>query len=409
MSSSQISATERRRLVFLHRLNAALSSDFCPRANRYIYWLKNPFWILVLATAGSIVCGIMLNPFVFGLTATLVAVTGVGVLLPWISIRGIDCRVSFDIQRTRVGLPVLVRLTVRNRWPMPVWGLSLIRGFAVDTAKDGGEGIALARVPGWSTVEYSWAFEPRQRGMYPNDTAEIETGFPFGLLHARRAAAVDGQLVVWPETARLDGVPDAAESVQTEELYSERRVGEFGDMMGTRPFRNGDSLRRVHWSQTARQQNLIVTERQAPAITSVRLVADLSHSSHAAGRVEQTVDICVTVAASLCESLHRQHARVELVLGDRLFVVGEATAGFNRAMDALATVGVESTRGPFGRTQSQGYEIRVTTTSGVAAGIPHQIVVGPHDDAGSAWIRLDSRDSVINRFPDLWRRSCHVT
>ena len=100
MSSSQISATERRRLVFLHRLNAALSSDFCPRANRYIYWLKNPFWILVLATAGSIVCGIMLNPFVFGLTATLVAVTGVGVLLPWISIRGIDCRVSFDIQRT---------------------------------------------------------------------------------------------------------------------------------------------------------------------------------------------------------------------------------------------------------------------------------------------------------------------
>ena len=135
MSSSQISATERRRLVFLHRLNAALSSDFCPRANRYIYWLKNPFWILVLATAGSIVCGIMLIPFVFGLTATLVAVTGVGVLLPWISIRGIDCRVSFDIQRTRVGLPVLVRLTVRNRWPMPVWGLSLIRGFAVDTGR----------------------------------------------------------------------------------------------------------------------------------------------------------------------------------------------------------------------------------------------------------------------------------
>ena len=409
MSSSQISATERRRLVFLHRLNAALSSDFCPRANRYIYWLKNPFWILVLATAGSIVCGIMLNPFVFGLTATLVAVTGVGVLLPWISIRGIDCRVSFDIQRTRVGLPVLVRLTVRNRWPMPVWGLSLIRGFAVDTGRDGGEGIALARVPGWSTVEYSWAFEPRQRGVYPNDTAEIETGFPFGLLHARRTAAVDGQLVVWPETVRLDGVPDAIESVPAEELCSERRVGEFGDMMGTRPFRNGDPLRRVHWSQTARQQNLIVTERQAPATTSVRLVVDLSHSSHAPGRVEQTVEMCVTVAASLCESLHRQHARVELGLGNRLFVVGEATAGFNRAMDALATAGVESKRGPFGRTQSQGYEICVTTTSGVAAGIPHQIVVGPHDDAGSVWIGLDSQDSVINRFPDLWRRSCHVT
>ena len=409
MASNQVSTMDRRRIGFLHRVNAALSSDFCPGANRYIDWLKNPFWILILAIAGAITCGIMLNPLVFGLAAILIVVTGVGVLFPWISIRGIDCRVSFDVRRTRVGLPALARLTVRNRWPLPAWGLSLIRGFAVDADKDGGEGIALARVPGWSTVEYSWAFEPRQRGIYPNDTAEIETGFPFGLLHASRVAAVDGQLVVWPETVRLDGMPDAAESVQTEERCSERRVGEFGEMMGTRPFRNGDSLRRVHWSQTARQQTLIVTERQAPAITSVRVVVDLSDSSHVPGRGEETVDMCVTVAASLCESLHRQHARVELAVGNRFFVAGETTASFNRAMDALATAGTESTRAPFGETQSQGYEICVTTMAGVVPGVPHQIVVGWHDEAENAWIGLDSRDSLLNRFPDLWRRSCHVT
>ena len=139
------------------------------------------------------------------------------------------------------------------------------------------------------------------------------------------------------------------------------------------------------------------------------MVVDLSDSSHVPGRGEETVDMCVTVAASLCESLHRQHARVELAVGNRFFVAGETTASFNRAMDALATAGTESTRAPFGETQSQGYEICVTTMAGVVPGVPHQIVVGWHDEAENAWIGLDSRDSLLNRFPDLWRRSCHVT
>ena len=255
-------------------------------------------------------------------------------------------------------------------------------------------------------MEYSWAFEPRQRGVYPNDVAEVETGFPFGLFRAKKQASVDGQLIVWPQTVRLDGMPDAAESDRTEELCSDRRAGEFGDIMGTRPFRNGDSLRRVHWSQTARQQTLIVTERQAPAMTSVRLVVDHSQTPHASS--EETIDLCVTAAASLCESLHRQHARVELALGNELFVVGEGVAGFNRAMDALAIASVASTAVSAPAARSQGFEIRVTTATGAATHVPRQIVVGQHENATAAWIELESHASVMTRFPDLWRRVCHV-
>lgn len=405
MSSELVHETDARSQVLLHKVNSALSSDFCPWANRYVYWLKNPFWVLVLAIAGSITCGIFLNPLVFVLTVVLVTVTAAGVVLPWVAIRGIDCRVAFDVQRTRVGNPAIVRLIVRNRLPFPVWGISLIRGFAVDPGADSDEGLALARVPGWSTVEYSWAFEPRHRGLYPNDNAEVETSFPFGLFRAQKQASVDGQLIVWPQTVRLDGMPDAAESEHTEEQCSDRRAGEFGDVTGTRPFRNGDSLRRVHWTQTARQQTLIVTERQAPAMTSVRLVVDLSASSHPS---DKSLDLCVQAAASLCESLHRQHARVELVLGKEFFVAGETAAGFHRAMDALATATASSQPEPAGALRSQGFEICVTTPTGFVVGVPRQIVVGEGEAPVRPWIGLDSRDELVNRFPDLWRKACHV-
>ena len=167
-----------------------LSTDFCPSANRWLYWLKNPFWVLVLAVVGSVLCGVFVNPWIFSLTALMLAVVGVGTALPWMSMRGISCQVMFDLRRIRFGEAALVRLRIRNRSPLPVWGLSLVNGFATveshrrTCADDGREGIAFARVPGWSTIEYTWPFVARRRGLYPlNDIAEVETSFPFGIFH----------------------------------------------------------------------------------------------------------------------------------------------------------------------------------------------------------------------------------
>lgn len=387
------------------RFSDVLTADFCPWANRYVYWLKNPFWLLLLAIAGSIVCGIFLNPLVFVLTALLAAISGIGVVLPWIAIRGIECRVAFDIPRTRMGTPAIVRLSMKNSLPFPVWGLSLIKGFAQDDSADGNEGVALARVPGWSTVEYSWPFKATRRGLYPNATPEVETGFPFGLFCARKSVQADGWLTVWPSTVGMEGMPDASESRQTEERFSERRVGEFGDMMGTRSFRAGDSLRRVHWAQTARQQTMIVTERQAPAMASVRVVLDLSEASHPEPERTSTVELAVKTAASICESLHRQHARVELVLGNQRLVAGDSAKGFQQVMDALAVA--EADPDEFSdAVQAYGFEILITTEAGRKPTHARQIIVG--QSTSSAWLTVEDDETLNSEAAQLWRRACHA-
>ncbi|MCH2211045.1 MAG: DUF58 domain-containing protein [Fuerstiella sp.] len=405
MSTDPSVSVGRKSVALLEKADSALSRDFCPWANRYVYWLKNPVSVLGLAIVGSMLCGIFLNPFVFFLTGLLLLITAMGVALPWIAVKGIRCNVMFDVPRTRVGQPVIVRLAIQNRWPMPVWGLSLIRGFSSNASVEGDEGVALARVPGWSTVEYSWSFEPRKRGLYPNETAMVETGFPFGLYRAQKEAVVDGNIIVWPATVRLKGVPDANDAQPTEDEFSDRRVGDFGDIMGTRPFRDGDSLRRVHWAQTARQQSLIVTERQAPAVTSVRVVLDLTDHSHLHAN-NRFVESCVTAAASVCESLHLQHARVELSIGSELSAAGNSSSSFSRVMDKLATAATcnDSPQHPSRRT---GFEIRVTTEQGTLADHPHQIVVGTNHPA--AWIAINDEEELGSHLPERWRRVCHVS
>ena len=399
MSTDHNESVGRKSIALLEKADTALTTDFCPWANKYVYWLKNPVAVLALAVGGSTLCGIFLNPLVFILTGLLLLITGIGVALPWVAVRGIRCNVMFDIPRTRVGQPVIVRLAIQNRWPLPVWGLSLIRGFANDASLESDEGVALARVPGWSTVEYSWSFVPRRRGLYPNETAMVETGFPFGLHRAQKQAVVDGRIIVWPAIVALKGVPDASDVQPSEDEFSERRAGDFGDMMGTRPFRAGDSLRRVHWAQTARQQSLIVTERQAPAMTSIRVVLDLTDEHYTD---DETFEACVTVAASLCESLHQQQARVELQAGPKLIAAGNSASSFGRVMDELATVTPVEDSPDVGA--GRGFEIRVTTPDGATAGHPHQIVVGR--DHPAAWVALGVAD-VDSQLADRWRKVCH--
>jgi uncharacterized protein (DUF58 family) len=402
----------------LDRVNSALSVDFCPSYNRYVYWLKHPFWVLMLAVVGTVLCGWFLNPWIFALTVLLLSVVGIGRVLPWLAIKGIRCQVMFDVRRVPFGQPALVRLRIHNRWPLPVWGLSLINGFVSGHVSDdrqfndGDEGIAFARVPGWSTMEYTWPFVARQRGLYPtNGLAEVETSFPFGLLRARQNAEVQGQLVVWPETISLLGMPDAADSQAVDDTFSDRRVGDFGDILGTRPFREGDSLRRVHWAQTARQQTMIVTERQAPLTTSIRILLDLSPESHPVETRLETVEQCVRVAASVCESLHRQHCRVELQTADDLFAMGTGSSGLHRAMDALATVSVLETS-PIQRStahqsrrQISGFEILVTTAQGRRSDVRHQIVVS-EEPCRDAWINI-APHSPLTELASVYRKVCH--
>ncbi len=458
-SVSSVSASEQasladRILIRLRDTSNALNYDFCPWANRWCYWLKNPFWCLILATGISTVCGIMVKTEAFFLTALLALITLVGVLLPWMTMRGVDAHLTFDIRRSRVGKPVIVRLRVRNRWPWPVWGLSIVRGFAIHDHMDSREGVSLARVPGWSTVEYSWQFVPQRRGMYPLSTPQIETGFPFGLYRACRSAEVDGHVIVWPKTVSLQGMPDSSGSDHTDGALADRRVGEFGDMLGTRPFRNGDSLRRVHWSQTARQQSLIVCERQAPAMTSVRIVLDCDAASHPIpvqsaneNRSEEfwqeqdSFELCVSVAASICESLNRQHARVELVIGDQLLVAGESVGSLHKLMDTFAMASRQSpSRRLASRRTGDDFRIAVTTPLGLQR--LGQQLAGQHvvcvedvaaEDAAAigraarstaedrvnigsstgrrvgsrAWLHLRGSQSVAAELPRLWKGACH--
>jgi uncharacterized protein (DUF58 family) len=323
---------------FVNRLACALNHDFCPGVNRYVYWLKQPIGWFVLAAAAAAFIGFSVSPQSLFVFAAILVVIVVGVAWPWVGLRGISCDLAFDRRRASEGSTVRVLITIVNRWPFPVWGLAVERGFFVSAEDEADErpAASLARIPAWSRTTFSWDFEPKRRGRYPVENPQIASGFPFGIWHGRRPIRLANELLVWPRMADLTSVPPVRGRAATVAGTASRRIGHEGDMSGVRPFRAGDWLRHVHWAQTAKHERLMVRERQATGRRSVELVIDVDREAHPHAVETDSLEQVIRVGASIGRQFHAHHATLLVRLGGQTMDVSPGPVGLNRLLDWFA-------------------------------------------------------------------------
>ncbi|GIW98539.1 MAG: membrane protein [Pirellulaceae bacterium] len=420
------------------KMLALLNQDFCPWANRYVYWLKQPIGWFIVGAAAAALTAVFLEPQVWLIFGALVAVMLVGVAWPWVAMRGTSAEIAFDCRRCREGERVQVRLSLHNRWPWPLWGMAVENGFFLEPTETGERPVAaLARVPGWSRSEYVFEFRPDARGVYPRSVPELTTGFPFGIWRAAKRISVQRELLVWPRTTPLTSIPSLGGDIADLIGMLLDRPGYEGDVIGVRPFREGDRLRSIHWAQTARREALVVTERQAAArrlvVVEVDVAAfaswgklpacqDLSRNLTASWKLTpRELETAIRVAASIAQELHAHHAQVRFVMGNLDFLLVPGAASLHQLLDALARFQAdpESSRQPgnFGR---QAFTVVVTShqrrpewESGAGTKGPLRLVlIGSGDEATSVrgrhvWIALDGDSDCSMQICHQWERACH--
>ncbi|WP_417385733.1 DUF58 domain-containing protein [Gimesia sp.] len=405
--------------------NEILHYDFCPQINQWVYWLKNPFWCLAISILTAFICGLLVNSGILFIASALALIILVGVVWPWISVQGLYAELSFNKVRTKCGESVGARLIVKNNWPWPAWGVYLRHPFSEHS--DHLCEVAIDCIPGWKTSEYIWDFVPRKRGIYSTSTAFLETAFPFGMYKKKISLSVDSVLIVWPEISKLAFLPELREVSSCEDRFTSHRAGDYGDVIGTRTFRLGDSLRRVHWSQSARQGQMIVTERQAAAVCALRVIPDLN-STHFQNGNRDSLEAVIRITASVCYSLLNQHASVECVIGNKLFRCEGNQRDLHQLLDELACIPTEglppserkhavSPLPEFVITNSSGYLQRVNNGSTrlrsrmiVVQDSPSQKFSNHPDCQCEPWLRLDSpEESRQKSFADSWKKACYAS
>lgn len=414
-----------------HWLRSLATYDFAPRfsakVRRLVY---HPLGVLTLAALASLLCGLFLHVNGFVLCGGVLAVVALGVVWPWLSLRGIVGTVAFDRTRVSEGEGVEVRLTLRNRLPWPAWGLAVRDGFGGDPS-EAEAGVASA--PRRRTALCRWNFRPLCRGVYPQTTPILTTGFPFGLWDNRRCLTVETRLVVWPRTFPVGPIPPVSGDHQVEGNVSRSKVGTTGDVLGVRPYRRGDSPRRIHWGQSARHDRLIVCELQSNARPVIQIVLDADPGVHAGTGPDSSREWAVRVAASFAKGWLEDGAQVGLAWGGHDIPPASGRAQLHAILDALAGLSDDAPQPladvlacPRCRGFRDGLQVIVTTDrahahggcgsceaedqrwvvlkAGAFAGVVEAEACG---HCPAPWLTIDSAEAVPALLKGGWREARH--
>jgi uncharacterized protein (DUF58 family) len=337
--------------------------------------LNNPLGVLILAALAALLCGAFLHAQGFVLFGSVLAVVVLGVSWPWLSLLGLRGSLSFDRPRATEGEKVEACLTLTNRLPWAAFGLAVHGGLGDQPVPPEIEqpSISIASAPRRRTVCCHWSFPPARRGVHPRVPPLLTTGFPFGLWENQRALSVDAPLLVWPRTYPVGPVPMVSGDQQVEGNVSHVKVGSSGDVLGVRPYRRGDSPRRIHWGQSARHDRLIVCELQSNVRPVIQLVLDADPSVHAGHGPDSSREWAIRVVASLARGWLTAGVEVGAAWQKQVIPTSSGPRQLSQLLDGLAQLPdaagpplSEVLSLPACRTFQGGLQVIVTTDVGAA-------------------------------------------
>src|SRR5918997_792764 len=188
--------------------------------------------------------------WLYVVTAGMGGVVLVAALLSRWNVRGVEAVVRHAPVVATAGEPFECSLEVRNKGHLARHLLEVEDRFAGDT----GRAVAV-RVRRDESEVVRYTLDNARRGIYRGGDVVVESGAPFGLFYGRRRGWAASDIVVYPRTFEVAGLPPSAVADAEREDKSESstlRRGHGGELWGVREYRPGDPARLVAWKRSAR-------------------------------------------------------------------------------------------------------------------------------------------------------------
>ena len=301
-------------IQFFSSLSQAANHDFCPNANKYVYWMKRPIGWVVAALFFSILIGLFVGPQGYILAFAFLALLVLGLVWPWLSMKGIQCSLVMPQAQMKENETTEITFRIRNFWPVPVFGMIVEGDFLQDIdAHEEPIAFSLKKIRALSETDFPLLVTPRRRGLLPCGEVRIRNGFPFGITEVSKPVPEISKTLVWPECHSLEGSPPADSSLFNLFGALSDRSGNDGETIGVRSYREGDRMRNIHWAQTVRAQRLMVRERQTPSASMATVLLDLTPEHHAGTGINDSFEWAIRIAASICLKLHQAQSSVRLI------------------------------------------------------------------------------------------------
>ena len=257
--------------------------------------------------------------------------------------------------RVRAGAEAVVDYEVRNTGKRPCLDLRLDTLPWPHALRWAPEPVGIETIAPGETVRVSARFRAGRRGVFRLPAMRADSGFPLQLwCWGKTAPEGPESMLVHPAFTPLLSLPLAPGlHFQTGDIGWVSAAGHSHQFVGCREFRDGDSVRRIHWRSWARVgypvvkefhdchqlQALLVLDTFRREAAAARLLGRLAHNPKKRHRNDPALEAAVALTAALGECLIRERASVHLLTEER--ETPPVAPGMNlleRVLDHLACV-----------------------------------------------------------------------
>jgi uncharacterized protein (DUF58 family) len=199
--------------------------------------------------------------------------------------------------------------------------------------------VFLSPRPGEPAEGRLW-FRAQARGRFTLSSLGAGRTDPLGLVSTRRVVVPAEVVLAYPRFYGLESLAlPSGRRYQPGGIPLASNLGDSTEFVGTRDFRDGDPLRRVHWRSWARRGRPVVKEYHDEYFSRVALVLDtyLPRRPRAADR--QGFEAAISLLASIADRMSRSEEVVDvLAAGPDLYEVsaGRSLGSLTNVLDVLA-------------------------------------------------------------------------
>ncbi|MCB0166039.1 MAG: DUF58 domain-containing protein [Anaerolineae bacterium] len=145
-------------------------------------------------------------------------------------------------------------------------------------------------------VRLNYQTQCDRRGVHRFPELPLQSNGAFGLFRRRRTLPASESLLIYPQFHPLKRLRLLEHRGFTDR--PSHRAGHGSEIIGTREYRSGDSLRHIHWRSTARVGSLVVKELSDQAQLTMTVVLDLSFEGNVGEGKFSTFETALRLAAT---------------------------------------------------------------------------------------------------------------
>lgn len=272
--------------------------------------------LLFVITAASFIIGIKTSIVFFHIFFWFLSCL-IFVSISWLVIQYLG--IKLDVARKIAGKIdeddfLDIRVSIKNNGVLPVFNMVLEDNIPCAAPAERKKRFIIEHIGARSLSGIKYGCACPLRGKYNLGPFFAYIFDPFNLFFLKKAYYVYSELYVYPRIFNIRKFPTLVKGIMPWFGIDTTRVsGDEEEFFGTREYKAGDPIKRIHWISSARKNKLIVKEYQRQSFFRATILFNLEKAKNFGEGKERVAEYMIKIAASISKYLMERGVSLEII------------------------------------------------------------------------------------------------